>query len=115
MNFLFIFLISVFIIFILIAVLLVNSKNSNNIQRSGNKLTIWHPLKKEVIDLEYDLKSWNVQQVNMLWWGRINSVNLELQSGKWKKVYSRSLSGKIAQLITYLEKKAIERKTDPSR
>lgn len=115
MNFLFIFLISVFIIFILIAVLLANSKSSNNIHINGNMLTIWHPLKKDVINLESDLKSWNVQQVNMLWRGKLNSVNLELQSGKWKKVYSRSLSGKIEELITYLEQTAIERKTDQLR
>lgn len=112
MNYLIILFLSVLIIFILVMVLLSNSKSSNNIHIKGDKLTIRHPLKKEVINLESDLKSWNIQRINMLWWGRLYSVNLELKSGKWTKVYSRSLSGKIEQLIIYLKETAPERKID---
>ena len=74
-------------------------------------LTIWYPLKKEVVDIETDLLSWNVQQVWPLRWGRLYSLNLELKPGRWKNVYARTLSGKVGQLIAYLEKHAPERRT----
>ncbi len=112
MNYLFILLVTVLILIILLTVLFADSKTSNNIHRKGNILTIWHPLKKDVINLETDLKSWNIQHVRVLWWGRLYSVNLELSSGKWKKVFSRSLTGKIERLTSYLEKSAKEKKTD---
>lgn len=115
MNYLYILLFSVAIVFILILVLLADSKSSNNIHIKGDKLTIWHPLKKIVIDLQADLKSWNIQSVHLLWRGRLHTVNLELESGKWKKIYSRSLSGKIEPLITYLEKSASQKRTRPDK
>lgn len=111
MNYLILLFLSVLIIFILVMVLLSNSKSSNNIHIKADMLTIRHPLKKEVINLESDLKSWNIQRINMLWWGKLYSVNLELQSGKWTKIYSRFLSGKIEQLLIYLEETASGKKT----
>lgn len=111
MNSLLAILISIVVVFILVIVLLLDSKTSNSISRAGNMLTIWHPLKEEVIDLQADLLSWNVQQVRPLRWGRLYSLNLELRPGRWKNVYARSLSGTVGQLIDYLEKHAQERKS----
>jgi hypothetical protein len=111
MNYLVAILISIIVVFIFVIVLLLNTKTSNRISRAGSVLTIWYPLKKEVVDLEADLLSWNVQKVRPLWWGRFYSLNLEFKPGRWKNVYSRSLSGKVGQLIAYLEKHAPERKT----
>lgn len=112
MDYLIIILISVFIVFLLVSVLLIDTKTSNKISRKGNKLTLWHPLKKEEIDLEKDLKSWNVQRLNLLWRGRFYALNMELKSGKWKKIYTRSLSGKTGKLIAYLEINAQSNKKD---
>tara|TARA_R110002020_G_scaffold254617_1_gene468325 strand:+ start:279 stop:620 length:342 start_codon:yes stop_codon:yes gene_type:complete len=113
MNYLIIFLISVIIIFTLIMVLFADSKSSNSIHRKGNKLTIWHPLNKQVINLNSDVKTWNIQKIRWFWWGTIYSVNIELLSGKWKKIYSRSITGKLEPLISHLEKIAPEKKREP--
>lgn len=96
-------------------VLLANSRSSYSFHRNGNILTIVHPLKNEVVNLETDLKSWNLKGFRRLWWGKIYSLNLELNSGKWKKIYSRSLSGTIDQLITHLESTALDKKTESIR
>ena len=111
MNFLFVLLITIVIISIPILIMLANNKSSNVINRDGNILTISHPLKNEVINIDSDLKSWNVQSFRRLWWGRIYGVSLELNSGKWKKLYTRILSGKIGDLVSYLEETAPEKRT----
>lgn len=112
MTYLVVLLITIIIISILVMVLLANNRSSNDISRDGNLLTISHPLKKEVINLDSDLKSWNVQSFRRLWWGRIYGVSLETKSGKWKKLYTRILSGNIGALITYLEETAPEKRRE---
>lgn len=107
--------ISIVIVFILLIVLLFNSRNSYSFHRDGSILTIIHPLKKELINLESDLKSWNVQGFRRLWRGKIYALNLEMNSGKWKKIYARSLTGDIEQLINYLDSTAIKAKTESVR
>ena len=114
MEYSYIIFISIFVFLILVFVLLVDTKTSNNIHKKGNLLTIWHPLKKESINLDTDLLSWHVQRINVLWWGKLYAVNLKLKSGKWKKLYSRSRRGKFDQLINYLEKNALNKQTQPS-
>ncbi|EPR69131.1 hypothetical protein ADICYQ_1903 [Cyclobacterium qasimii M12-11B] len=69
-----------------------------------------HPFKKEVINLDAELYSWNFQRINTLWRGKLYSINLKLKSGKWTKVYSRSPSGKIADLINHLKITAVDKK-----
>lgn len=113
MDLLYIFLISIVLLILLFTVLFADSKSSNSIHRKGDKLTIWYPLKEEVIDLNTDLTSWNVQSIRPLWWGRLYAVNLELKSGKWKRVYTRSLTGRIRQLIEYLEENAKDKQAQP--
>lgn len=115
MDFLIVLLITVAIVFIFLLILLANSRSSYNFYRKEHILTIVHPLKNDQINLETELKSWNVQGFKRLWWGSIFSVNLELNSGKWQKIYSKSLSGKIDQLIIYLESSAPNRKTESFR
>ena len=47
MDYLYIVIVSILIVSALMIVLLTNTKNSNNIILQGNKLTIFHPLKRE--------------------------------------------------------------------
>lgn len=115
MEYLIILSITIFIIFILILVLLGNSRSSYSFHRNGKILTIVHPLKNEEVNLESELKSWNIKGFRRLWRGKIYSLNMELHSGKWKKIYSRSLDGTIDQLITYLESTAFDKKTESIR
>ncbi|WP_026954373.1 hypothetical protein [Algoriphagus vanfongensis] len=114
MDLLYIVLISCGIIFFFLIILLAETKTSNNIERKGSKLTVWHPLKKEVIDLETDLISWNVQRMKLLWWGKLYAVNMQLKSGKWKKIYARSRRGKFYKLISYLKKNELSKQSHPS-
>ena len=92
------------------AVLLANSKTSVDFHLTDNKLTILHPFKKEVINLDEDLNSWNSQRINTLWRGKLHSINLQLKSGKWTKVYSRSRDRNMENLISYLQATAVEKK-----
>ncbi len=106
---------SILVIFLLIMLLyLINTKTSNTIKLEGNLLTINYPLKKEVIDMERDLVEWNLQQVNYLRWRRINSINLKLNSGKWRRIYYRFNSERFQNLLSYLNerKKSIEHPID---
>tara|TARA_R110002072_G_scaffold264748_1_gene423642 strand:- start:156774 stop:157064 length:291 start_codon:yes stop_codon:yes gene_type:complete len=83
---------------------MVDSKTSNKISRTKDKLTIWHPFKQEVIDLNSDIKSWKLQTVSYLRIGKLYSLNIETKSGNWKKVFSRSYDGNFKNLVEYLEK-----------
>lgn len=112
MDYLYIVIVSILIVSTLMIVLLTNSKTSNNIILQGNKLTIFHPLKKEDINLDADLKKWNVQKIQTLWRGKFYSLNLQLKSGKWNRLYSRSFTGKIAPIIEYLENTSPEKKSE---
>lgn len=111
MSYLYIVIISILIVSALMAVLLANSKTSINFHLVDNKLTILHPFKKEVINLDTELNSWNYQKINTLWRGKFYSINLKLNSGKLTKVYSRSRSGNMEMLINYLETTAVDKES----
>lgn len=115
MNYLIVVLISSILIFSLLFLMLQNYRSSYEFILSDDILTIKHPLKDEVIDLDLELKSWNVQGFRRLWWGKIYSVNLELRSGKWRKIYATQLAGKITILITHLESTYPERVAQSAR
>jgi regulatory protein YycI of two-component signal transduction system YycFG len=102
MNFLIATAVAILIVGILVTVLLLNSKTGHNIKLQGEILRIAHPLKEDVIDLQKDLKNWNVSRMNMLWRRRIYTINLELKGGSWKRVYFRSPSQDIQDLIAKL-------------
>ncbi|MDR7127898.1 hypothetical protein J2X69_000226 [Algoriphagus sp. 4150] len=104
MNYLTILLISVIILLLLVGVLMLNSKIGHNISQDNNKLIIKHPLKEDVIDLNADISNWKLQRANYWRLGRIYALNLELKSGKHKKVYSRSVTGKFGKLVEYLQR-----------
>lgn len=97
------------VIIVSMTALLADVKSSHSIRQNGKKLTIWYPLKKEKINLDSDLKGWSVQQTQRLGTGNLYLLKLQLKSGTWRKVYSKSRDGRIGQLIQYLEKSSGER------
>lgn len=104
MDLLTIVLISCGIISLFFLFFLAESKTTHNIEKKGSKLTLWHPLKKEVIDLNTDIIDWNVQRIHLLWWGKLHAINIQLKSGKWKTIYSKSRRGKFNKLTSHLKK-----------
>jgi hypothetical protein len=65
------------------------TRRSSDIRFDGQNLIIRYPLRKQVINLDKELKSWKLQEIRPLWYGKIFSINLELQSGRWHHVDSR--------------------------
>lgn len=97
---------SIVVVFLFIAIFLSNTKTSNSISLRGRILTIWHPLKKTKIHLENDLKTWSIKRIHLLWSGKVYALNLQLTTGEWRKIYFRSRSGKIKQLLGSLKEVA---------
>ena len=97
------------IIFAFISIMLLNNRLGHKISLEGENLTIWHPLKKDEINLENDVKSWKLTRINRLWRGTIYALNLETQSGEWKRLYFRHVTGKTRDLLSYLEQNASNR------
>ncbi|GAA0880836.1 hypothetical protein GCM10009119_38060 [Algoriphagus jejuensis] len=102
MDYLVVTIVSILILALLVLILLLNSKTGKNFKLSGKTLTIWHPLKKEEINLEKDLRSWKVRRINLLWRKKLFALNLELKSGVWKKIYFRSRTEQFKQLVATL-------------
>ncbi len=65
------------------------TRRSSDIRIDGKNLVIRYPLRKKEINLDKELKSWKLQEINRLWIGKTQAINLELQSGKWHHVDSR--------------------------
>jgi len=103
MNSLVISIVAILVLAIFVAIFLMNSRTGHNIKLQGKMLTIGHPLKEDVIDLEKDLSNWNVTRMNLMWRGRLYVLNLELNSRSWKKIYFRSPTGNIQELIAKLD------------
>jgi hypothetical protein len=78
-------------------------RKSTDIRLEGDLLVLRYPFAKEEISLSDELKSWQLQQANFLWWGRVYSVNIELKSGKWKQVNSRFNRGGFEAVFDYLK------------
>jgi len=65
------------------------TRRSSDIRLVGRNLVIRYPLRKKEINLDTELKSWKLQEINRLWIGKTHAINLELQSGKRHHVDSR--------------------------
>jgi hypothetical protein len=65
------------------------TRRSSDIRLVGRNLVIRYPLRKKEINLDTELKSWKLQEINRLWVGKTKAINLKLQSGKWHHVDSR--------------------------
>lgn len=112
MDYIIISIAAILVLALFVSILLINFKTSNNIKLQGKTLTVWHPLKKEIINLEKDLKRWNIRRMNLLWRGKLYALTLKLKGGAGKKIYFRSRTGKIRRLVGVLEELAPEGKSD---
>ena len=94
------------IVFLFLAIYLSKANTVSNIDLQGRELTIRQPFKVAKISLKYDLKKWSVRKIKRLWGGRFFVLSLGLTTGESKKIYFRSRSGSIRQLIARLEEVA---------
>lgn len=114
MDYLVITIVAILILAFFVSILLINSKTSSNISLEGRTLTVGYPLKQDVIDLEKDIRSWNVRRMNLMWRGKLYALSLELNDGAWKKIYFRSRTEKkIRSLVSMLNELAPTGKYDP--
>lgn len=91
------------------------TRRSSDIRLEGKNLVIRYPLTKKEINLDTELKSWKMQEVNRLWIGKTHAINLELQSGKWHHVDSRSNSETIKDIFIFLTENYEEKRIDNPR
>lgn len=76
----------------------------------GKNLVIRYPVSKKEINLETELKSWKMQHINHLWIGQTQSINIELQSGKWHHINSRTNRETIEEVYHFLDENYSERR-----
>lgn len=88
------------------------TRRSSDVRLEGSNLVIRYPLRKKEINLDTELKSWRLQEVNRLWIGKTHSINLELQSGKWHHVDSRSNAETIQDIFLFLNENFEEKRID---
>lgn len=79
------------------------TRRSSDIRLLGDEMEVRYPMREKVIALNQELKSWNVQEANFLWIGKVYSINLELESGKWHHVNTRFNRETFEKIYTYLE------------
>ncbi len=93
------------VLFLIVTPLLFFSKRSTDVRLKGDLLVLRYPFTKEEINLSEALKSWHLQEAHFLRLGKIYSLNMELNSGKWKHVSSRFNAESFNLLFHYLEDK----------
>ena len=95
-------LVPLLILALVIGFFLFITRHSTDVRLEGDLLILRYPFRKETIDLQQELKSWNLQEANYLRMGKIYAVNLELRDGKWKKVNSRFNAETFASILSHL-------------
>lgn len=88
------------------------TRRSSDIWLEGKNLVIRYPTSKKEINLEAELKSWKMQEIKHLWIGRTQSINLELQSGKWHHVNSRFNKETIEEIYHFLNENFGEKRKE---
>ena len=106
MNYLTIGIISIVILAILVTTLLLNSQTGRSFRLQGRQLTLLYPLKKEVVKLDTEVKSWNIERIHLMWRGKLYALSLELKNGTWKKLYFRSRTEEVRHLVAALDEVA---------
>ena len=79
------------------------TRRSSDIRLLGDNMEFHYPMRKKEINLNRDLKSWNMQEANFLWVGKVYSINLELVDGKWHHVNTRFNRESFKVIYSYLE------------
>lgn len=93
------------VLLLLIFPLLFFFRRSTDVVLQDDILVLQYPLSKEEINLIQDLKSWNLQEAYFLRLGKVYSINMELNNGKWKSVSSRFNPESFQGIYRYLEAK----------
>ena len=86
------------------------TRRSSDIRLLGDNMEFHYPMRKKEITLNQDLKSWNIQEADFLWIGKVYSINIELESGKWHHVNTRFNRETFEKIYTYLESTYFERR-----
>ena len=107
--------IAAIIIIFIFSLMALFTRRSSDIRLEGNKLVIRYPLRKKEINLGTELKSWRIQEVNRLWIGKTHAINLELESGKWHHVDSRSNAETIQDIFLFLNENFEEKRIETPR
>lgn len=94
--------ITAIIIIILFSFFAFFTRRSSDVRLEGKNLVIRYPTSKKEINLETELKSWKMQEIKHLWIGKTQTINLELQSGKWHHVNSRFNRETIEEIYHFL-------------
>jgi hypothetical protein len=106
--------IAAILLFLVFSALALFTRRSSDIRLEGKNLVIRYPASKKEINLEAELKSWKIQQINHLWIGRTQTINLELQSGRWHHINSRFNSETIQEIYHFLNENFSEKRNEDS-
>ncbi len=102
--------IAAIILILLFSSLAFYTRRSSDVRLEGKNLVIRYPMRKKEINLFTELKSWKIQEINHFWIGKTHSINLELQSGKWHHVDSRSNGETIHDIYEFLSENFEEKR-----
>lgn len=104
--------IAAIILIILFSSFALYTRRSSDVRLEGKNLVIRYPTSKKEINLLTELKSWKVQEINHLWIGKTQTINLELQSGKWHHVNSRFDRETIEEIYHFLNENFREKRKE---
>lgn len=104
--------IAAIILIILFSSFALYTRRSSDVRLEGKNLVIRYPTSKKEINLEVELKSWKMQEINHLWIGKTQTINLELQSGKWHHVNSRFNRETIEEIYHFLNENFREKRKE---
>lgn len=86
------------------------TRRSSDIRLLGDNMEFHYPMRKKEINLNQDMKSWNMQEANFIWIGKVYSINIELESGKWHHVNTRFNRETFDAIYSYLDKTYSQRR-----
>jgi hypothetical protein len=102
--------IAAIILFLIFSSLALFTRRSSDVRLEGENLVFRYPIRKKEINLEEELKSWKIQEINHLWIGKTLSINLELQSGRRHHINSRSNRETIGSIFHFLNENFEEKR-----
>jgi hypothetical protein len=73
----------------------------------NNELILQYPLTTQIIDLEKDLKHWELQETYYIRWGAFQTITLTFNNGKTMNISSLFNQTNYNTLYNYLKKNAI--------
>lgn len=99
-----------FLIALVFLPLIYFTRRSSDIRLLGDTMEFHYPMRKKEINLHQDMKSWNMQEANFIWIGKVYSINIELESGKWHHVNTRFNRETFEAIYSYLDQNYSQRR-----